>query len=236
MPGYGIFTTIEKIIPQDTISDTTDNNISSSVAITDLDVQLQKNVISFEGYKQNVENKFEKTENKTVFKPSTSLQNIPDSYSINTTNDFDQNTILQPDSTYLLNKQFKGGIEKKSNNKNEIDLIDAIGGSWSGTTEQDKLPSYSNLKKTFNNDKIHSNNTTTEKEKNSIFRTSLTKNLTNHNSSKTLPKKTKLNSKEGTSPTPKSNFYIGKFCIALFMFYSKNTKVPLPSLYLVIYL
>lgn len=141
-----------------------------------------------------------------MFKTSVSLQNISDSFSVNTNNDFDQNTVLQPDNLQLLNKQLKP-IEKKIN-KNEVDLIEAIGGIWAGTTDQDKLPSYANLKKALNNEKsIHSNAT----ERNSSFRTTITKNF--NNGSKTLPKKSKLLNKESNSPTSKSNFYIGNVAL-----------------------
>lgn len=196
LPGFGIFTTIEKIIPKDSVSSEEDEHKPG--VVTDLDVQLRKNILCFEG-----ENKLDKprqlTDSKKTFKTSLSLQNISDAFSVNTNNDFDQNTILQPEKTQLLLK-----VGEKKTNKNEVDLIDTIGGIWSGTTEQDKLPSYSNLKKTLFSDKaMHSNSNTTDR--NSSYRTTLTKTL----GSKTMPKKTKLHSKENSSPSRKSNFYIG---------------------------
>lgn len=74
---------------------------------------------------------------------SRSLQNIldVDSMTVNTNNDFDQNTVIQPDRTYLM-----PDMERKSRNKSEIDLIDVIG-SWSGTTDSTQLQQFSNLKK-----------------------------------------------------------------------------------------
>lgn len=208
LPGFGIFTTIEKIIPKDVYNE--EEKLMTSM-VTDLDVQLQKNMLLLEGDKNNKPDKpLQLSDIKKTFKTSISLQDISDSFTVNTNNDFDQNTILQPDNMQLLNQQLKAADKKTT--KNEIDLMDTIGNIWMGTNDQEKLPSYSNLKKTLNNDKIlHSN--TTEREKYPSYRTTITKALGNTNVSKTLPKKTKLNNKENSSPSRKSNFYIGNFTI-----------------------
>lgn len=163
-------------------------------------------MLSLEGDKRGREYKVNKQtqllDSKKTFKTSVSLQNINDSFTVNTNNDFDQNTILQPENLLLLNKQLKP-MEKKLN-KSEVDLIETIGGIWSGTTEQDKLPSYSNLKKTLNIDNNTHSNTT---DRSTSYRSAITKNFSNV--SKTLPKKSKLLNKDNRSPTSKSNFYIG---------------------------
>lgn len=203
LPGFGIFTTIEKIIPKEVGYESDDE----ATMITNLDIELQKNMLSLEPTKRDRENVADKqkqlSDGKTTFKTSVSLQNINDPVSVNMNNDFDQNSILQPDNLQLLKKQLKP-VEKKMN-KREVDLIESIGGFWSGSTEQDKLPSYTNLKKALNIDNnIHSNTT----DRHTSYRTTLTKNFSN--GSKTLPKKSKLLSKESHSPTSKSKFFIGK--------------------------
>lgn len=60
---------------------------------------------------------------------------------INPNNDFDQNTVIQPEKTHLMPEQ------RKVKNKSEMDLIDVIGGSWSGNADILNLDSFSNIKK-----------------------------------------------------------------------------------------
>lgn len=85
---------------------------------------------------------------------SLSLQNMleVENKSVNTNNDFDQNTVIQPDKIYLVPEQ------RKIKTKSEMDLIDVIGGSWSGTIDSKQLDTFSNSKKHLDkNDNIKVN-------------------------------------------------------------------------------
>ncbi|XP_060518432.1 probable phosphorylase b kinase regulatory subunit beta [Cylas formicarius] len=125
LPGYAVFTTIERVVPSIYA-----NKSESPPPVSDLDICLQKNISSFlnggldkppheevvtrygEYSKKILPNK-----NVTYIRNSLSLQNISDSdnTSVNTNNDFDQNTIIQPEKTHLMN-------ENKIRNKSEMDI------------------------------------------------------------------------------------------------------------------
>lgn len=226
LPGYGVFTTIERIVPHHIPS-----NIESIA--TDLDVQIHKNALCINSLDKNPDrvkyggkldynidrqepsNSYQKNTN---FKTSLSLHTLTDGSSINTNNDFDQNTILQPDNTQLLNEKSKVS-DRKSISKTNIDLIDVIGGVWAGTTESDKLPGYAGLKKTLEKSEYCN---TTDRNTGSKFSRNRSPNLIVQLSSKTLPKKTKFmqdirNSKENLSPASRSEFYVGKLFLNMYL-------------------
>ncbi|KAG5879245.1 hypothetical protein JTB14_017098 [Gonioctena quinquepunctata] len=166
-PGYGVFTTIERIIPHNYNSITSSNIVPPSTSQqTELDLCLEKNMYSITNGYSDSKPKYEEIVTKfgeypkTLTKPSKSitylrnslsLQNMLDmeNATVNTNNDFDQNSIIQHDGIYLVPEQ------KKVKNKSEMDLIDVIGGTWSGTTDKKHLESFSNLKKNLDkNDNI----------------------------------------------------------------------------------
>lgn len=137
----------------------------------------------------------EPNRNISKVRTSVSLQNIVDSspsFSINTTNDFDQNSIIQPDKTHLIHESNNRKSILSSKNKSEIDLIDAIGGSWAGSTDPKQLESFLNLKR--NADK----NDTPEYRNSysNVLRSTRNKsmNVMSHmvEGSKTVPRKSKL--------------------------------------------
>lgn len=83
--------------------------------------------------------------NNTYLRHSMSLQNLDVDSVTNTNNDFDQNTIIQPDKSHLIEDPTK----KYKVNKSEVDLIEVIGGSWSGSSDQKELETFSNIRKNF---------------------------------------------------------------------------------------
>lgn len=202
MPGYGIFTTIEQIVPPADIH----KKIQSS---TDIDECIERNVSRINirssddipekphheeivtRYMDYPKTRTEETNRSSYFRTSVSLQNILDpteDYSVNTNNDFDQNSVIQPDKTYLIRDVGNNKI------KSEVDLIDAIGGTWAGTTEQKQLESFANLRKTL--DKNENVNNYRSSYTNGINKNSRNKSLDiiSHlvEGSKTLPRKAKL--------------------------------------------
>lgn len=101
------------------------------------------------------------SKSSSYIRTSLSLQNMldVDNVSINTNNDFDQNTVIQPDKTFLMPDQKK--IKTKSENdiklrnKSEVDLVEIIGGTWAGTTDSKELEKFGSLKKNLDkNDNI----------------------------------------------------------------------------------
>lgn len=152
-PGHGVFTSMEKVRPLNYPG--TSNDSLPSKPVSDLDICLEKNINSMMNNSNDMKPHHEEIVTKYgeyPKKPSMpiknsgnyrSLQNILDveSMTVNTNNDFDQNTVIQPDSAYLM-----PDMERKSKNKSEIDLIEVIG-SWSGTTDSAQLQQFSNLKK-----------------------------------------------------------------------------------------
>lgn len=209
MPGYGIFTTIEQIIPPPDIYDKS-TQIQPS---TDIDACIEHNVSRI-SIRPQLDESPEKPHHEEIvtrymdypkiiktgepnrsssFRTSVSLQNISDDYSVNTTNDFDQNSVIQPEKTYLIrdtNKHTVGNNKTKS----EVDLIDAIGGTWAGSTDQKQLESFSNLRK--NLDKNENVNNYRSSYTNGVNKNSRNKSLDiiSHlvEGSKTLPRKAKL--------------------------------------------
>lgn len=136
--------------------------------------------------------------NKTsaYFRTSLSLQNILDpteDYSVNTTNDFDQNTVIQPDKSYLI-KDGNKPVTTNNKTKSEVDLIDTIGGIWGGTTDQKQLESFTNLRKNIDKNENMSNYRSSYS--NGVSKNSRNKSLDifSHlvEGSKTLPRKAKL--------------------------------------------
>ncbi|KAJ8973994.1 hypothetical protein NQ317_002390 [Molorchus minor] len=151
-PGHGIFTTIEKILPQNYLG--TSNKVTPT-PVTELEACLEKNMASIvnsianKPHHEEIITKYGEYSKKPSMpvknaRNSRSLQDILDvnTGSVNTNNDFDQNSVIQPDKTYLMLDS-----QKKSRNKSEIDLIEVIGGTWSGTTDSKQLENFSNLKK-----------------------------------------------------------------------------------------
>lgn len=136
----------------------------------------------------------ETNRNISKVRTSVSLQNIVDStptFSVNTTNDFDQNSIIQPDKTHLIHESNRKSI-LSSKNKSEVDLIDAIGGSWAGSTDPKQLESFFNLKR--NVDK--SDPPEYRNSYSNVLRSTRNKsmNVISHvvEGSKTVPRKSKL--------------------------------------------
>lgn len=134
----------------------------------------------------------------SYFRTSLSLQNIlnpSDDYSVNTTNDFDQNTLIQPDKAYLIRDESKHAVANNKT-KSEVDLIDAIGGSWAGTTDQKQLESFANLRKNLDSKNENVNNNYRSTYTNGVNKNSRNKSLDiiSHlvEGSKTLPRKAKL--------------------------------------------
>ncbi|KAB0798491.1 hypothetical protein PPYR_09484 [Photinus pyralis] len=146
LPGFGIFTTIERIVPRNVecatvksarklsatlLDNFTEKNVADiSINLKECDAQ-KKNHISESKFKND-------TQTQNRFRTSHSMQNIldPKSTSTNANNDFDQNTIIQPDNTNLIHE---GGSNKIDMHRTEIDLIDAIGGTWSDTLNHKEL-------------------------------------------------------------------------------------------------
>ncbi|KAK5641403.1 hypothetical protein RI129_009950 [Pyrocoelia pectoralis] len=131
-PGYGIFTTIERVVPRNLESATVKR--TKKLPFTILENFTEKNVadISIDLKDFDVH----------------SVQDILDSNSVNTIthNDFDQNTIIQSDNTHLI--QETGN--KLNGYKPEIDVIEAIGGIWPGSSSQKELGK-PNLKRSYSN-------------------------------------------------------------------------------------
>lgn len=195
LPGYGVFTTIEKIIPSyNNFNDT--EILPPPKIVSNLELSLENNMLSLmnstDGKPKNEDiiTKYGEYPKKltTPSKPqscirtSLSLQNMLDveNMSVNTNNDFDQNTVIQPDKAYLMNDQkkirTKSEIDWKMKNKSEVDLVDIIGGSWSGATDPKELEKFGSLKKNLDkNDNI--------KEKISYMENGNTNTLTKRNRS-----------------------------------------------------
>lgn len=136
-------------------------------------------------------NKGEESNKSSYFRTSVSLQNILDpseDYSVNTTNDFDQNSLIQPEKTYLIRDT------ATTKTKSEVDLIDAIGGTWAGSTDQKQLESFANIRKHL--DKNDNVNQYRSSYSNGVNKNSRNKSLDiiSHlvEGSKTLPRKAKL--------------------------------------------
>lgn len=236
MPGYGIFTTIEQIIPPTDIYQKTQQ-------CTDIDDCIERNVARLSIRPPPADDSPEKPHHEEIvtrymdypktrtaeepnrsllFRTSLSLQNILDpseDYSVNTNNDFDQNSVLQPEKTYLLRDADKHAAVGNNKTKSEVDLIDAIGGTWAGSTDQKQLESFANLRK--NLDKNENVNNYRSSYTNGVSKNSRNKSLDiiSHlvEGSKTLPKKAKLlqesitngkDSKKEEKPT--STFFLGK--------------------------
>lgn len=133
--------------------------------------------------------------NTACVRTSLSLQNILDlneGYSVNTNNDFDQNTIIQPDSAYLMRRNANSSTN--SGSKTEVDLIDMIGGFWGDNPDSKQADSFVNLRKSVKSDSHHSEirNSYNNIPKNMRNRST---NVFSHiieSGSKTLPRKSKL--------------------------------------------
>lgn len=129
------------------------------------------------------------------------IYEVKNQFSINTNNDFDQNSMLQPEKTNLIHDTSKIIVHQKL--KADVDLKDVIGNIWADAirpvsyTHHKKgsdLPDNSVVLETQTNlDKL--NNVTTARNGNVIFKSPRNKspNPLSHlrNGSKTLPKKTK---------------------------------------------
>lgn len=162
----------------------------------------------------------EEPSRSSYFRTSLSLQNILDpmeDYSVNTNNDFDQNSVIPPDKTYLIRETNKHAVGNNKT-KSEMDLIDAIGGSWAGSTDQKQLESYSNLRKNFDS-KNESVNNNRSSYINGVSKNSRNKSMDiiSHlvEGSKTLPRKTKLLQESITNgkDNKKEEKYTSKFTV-----------------------
>ncbi|KAJ8920977.1 hypothetical protein NQ315_015772 [Exocentrus adspersus] len=150
-PGYGVFTSIERVRPLNYPS--VGNDAPGTKQVSEIDDYLDRRISSImnndpKPHHEEIVTKYgEYPRKQTQSMPpknsrnSRSLQNIldVDSRSINTNNDFDQNTVIQPDKTHLMPEG------EKIKNK-DIDLIDVIG-TWSGSSDSAQLQQFSNLKK-----------------------------------------------------------------------------------------
>ncbi|XP_017774296.1 PREDICTED: ubiquitin carboxyl-terminal hydrolase CYLD isoform X1 [Nicrophorus vespilloides] len=181
LPGYGLFTTIDKLF------------VPSSKCTNDIDRCIQKNLTSFErnadGRVENGYNHNTTTTNNFMTMSHSTKNSLVEKNTVNTNNDFDQNTIVQSDNLYLLNKN-----QQKSKSSG-VDLIDVIG-SWAGSTDQNQLNKFSNLNKYC------------EKVENELPPNNL-KNNNVMNGSRTVPRKANLSRDlEGVKTYSSSKFYI----------------------------
>lgn len=173
--------------------------------------------------------KTEEPSRGSYFRTSLSLQNILDpmeDYSVNTNNDFDQNSVIPPDKTYLIRETSKHAVGNNKT-KSEMDLIDAIGGSWAGSTDQKQLESYSNLRKNFDS-KSESVNNNRSSYTNGVSKNSRNKSMDifSHlvEGSKTLPRKTKLLQESITNgkDSRKEEKYTSKFSLNISIIFKFN--------------
>lgn len=175
----------------------------------------------------------EEPNRSSYFRTSLSLQNILDpteDYSVNTNNDFDQNSVIAPDKTYLIRDTGKLAVGNNKT-KSEVDLIDAIGGTWAGSTDQKQLESFSNLRKSL--DRNENVNNYRSSYTNGVSKNSRNKSLDiiSHlvEGSKTLPRKTKLlqesitNGKDSRKEEKYTSKFIG-FVVKLCMFFKFTFK------------
>lgn len=167
LPGYGVFTTIEKIFPnnfnylnesdslphQESVSSLDLGIVSNMNTLMNLNVDKPKNEEIITKYGEYPKKLTTPSKPSSYIRTSLSLQNMldVDNVSVNTNNDFDQNTVIQPDKTYLMSDQKKirnkCEVDVKIKNKSEVDLADIIGSSWAGTTEAKELEKFGSLKK-----------------------------------------------------------------------------------------
>ncbi|XP_050295821.1 ubiquitin carboxyl-terminal hydrolase CYLD isoform X2 [Anthonomus grandis grandis] len=215
LPGRGLFTTIEKIIPASVGNEK--EKSPPREPLSDLDIYIHQKIMPnmFNGslddkppreeivtkygeYSKKISAPAKSTSLTHNMRNSLSLQNIldVDTMSINTNNDFDQNTIIQPDRSHLMNAE-------KIKNKSEMDLHDLIGGIPWTNAEPANQESYTNLRKNLDkNDNI--------KEKYSPL---LNRNSTLSSNGTLLrsPRNKSANPishlMEGTGTTKKSKFY-----------------------------
>ncbi|RZB73458.1 CAP GLY domain containing protein, partial [Asbolus verrucosus] len=191
LPGYGVFTTIDRIVlsnsPLITNKDTT--------KATDLDLCLEKNVSSLLGNDSKPKNEeivtrfgeYSKSnlppKSSTYLRNSLSLQNIleTDTVTANSNNDFDQNSIIQPDKSHLIG-------DKKARIKSEIDLSDIIGGVWHGASDTKELEKFSNLNRTLERNDGDRNG----HRENSRANRNKSANILSHFYDSTLPKRNKV--------------------------------------------
>ncbi|KAJ8931320.1 hypothetical protein NQ314_015782 [Rhamnusium bicolor] len=163
-PGHGVFTTIERVIP--TNYPGTSNDLQKPPPYTDLDAFLEKNMSSMMNYTNDMQPRHEEIITKYGEYPKISSMPIK-----NSRNSLSLQNILDVEGTTGI---FNGRCIEKSRNKSEVDLIEVIGGTWSGTTERQQLENFSNLKKGLDkNDNIkekhvHLENNTISKRNKSI--------------------------------------------------------------------
>ncbi|XP_057672894.1 ubiquitin carboxyl-terminal hydrolase CYLD isoform X1 [Diorhabda carinulata] len=243
-PGYAVFTTIEKIIPKNMSSTAITNGTSLNSKQSDIDFLFEKNLCMLNGYNddrpkyEEIVTKYgeyptkkfstNRSTNTNYLRSSVSLQNMLDinNGTINPNNDFDQNTVLQPDKTALM---------KKPKNNTEMDLIDVIGGKWAGSTDKKQLDDFTgSMRKLDKNDNIkdkyyhleNPTNTLSRRNKsvnpfhhildgNSTLKKSTAKFYTNNISDskeehKTSAVKTKKINEKNENPKSSSTFYVNE--------------------------
>ncbi|XP_066255282.1 ubiquitin carboxyl-terminal hydrolase CYLD [Euwallacea similis] len=185
LPGRGLFTTIERIVPAHII----DSPEPQKPALSDLEIFMKKNIsnltINSNGFddrppREEIVTKYGEYSKKLStparsvplnhnMRNSVSLQNIleVDDGSVNTNNDFDQNTIIQPDCSQLMNVE-------KLKNKSEMDLHDFIGMNRNSQSEavtlRKNLDKNDNVKEKYSpllnrNSTISSNGTLSRRNK-----------------------------------------------------------------------
>ncbi|XP_072377151.1 ubiquitin carboxyl-terminal hydrolase CYLD [Diabrotica undecimpunctata] len=242
-PGYAVFTTIERVRPLNTSSAICNGTPSAPPPQSDLDILVEKNLYSITNGMNEEKPKYEeivtkygeyptkkfatnKHTNNTYLRSSLSLQNMMDinNSSVNTNNDFDQNTVIQPEKTTLMKKP----------KDTEIDLIDVIGGKWSGTTDRKQLDDFTgSMRKLDKNDNVKEkyvnyveNNTLSRRNKSSnplhhlldgssTFKKSTAKFYTNHFSDikdehKSSTLKKKINERTTEHAKPSATFYLNE--------------------------
>lgn len=154
-PGKGYFATIEKInpinitafkeVPKKTDSqDSLERKIISNIFLRDKELEIppkNEEIITKYGEYTNMSNK-----STTYIRNSFSLQNILDvDKSTNSNNDFDNNSMMPADKTYLIHESES---KKKFRNKSELDLIDMLGNS--SYDDREKNGEYSGVPKKGN--------------------------------------------------------------------------------------
>ena len=228
LPGFGIFTSIEKL--SFNVSNNFEQNTSpKKSSVTDLDASAEKNISHFSNnFKDiNMTSKnlpINRTSN--YFKSSRSMQDICEANSkptVNTNNDFDQNTILQPDKSQLITNNHNVAQVKVTNNKkSDVDLTDVIGDMWTKMTDSSPSKnSLAHLKRSSldMNLKSHSGEKSTGLILNNDIKTMRNKsaNPISHiiNGSKTVPRKRKCN-QERQQLTKDTNMFVSTKNIDIF--------------------
>lgn len=180
--------------------------VSNKGTLTELEASAVKNLSHFADSSRTNDARGIPSRNSSFFRTSHSMQNLYESnssLSLNANNDFDQNTILQPEKTHLISDKNISSAQITSNHriKSEIDLKDVIGNIWADTPDCVGTNSHFHLKLSDYSDSNDVNSTLSDKTNGSLNNTmsksprNKSANPLSHivNGSKTLPRKNKFN-------------------------------------------